>query len=222
MAGMSQRSEPSRRRPLACDPCRKRKLRCDRHMPCSMCLRSRREQCCYGASQPSGPQNVAPEPASTTAESNRDGPLDEALHDLPGPSGAFESSSTSTASVTYESPTEGRLATGTWHCSELGSVFICGTSQDSSNPESGETGWGDFFASAVTSTRPSRTLDPIDLQPRSSQMLMSLRGSVREPKPSPGGIATPIKGMFVNGRFLGQTHWVQALTLVRLRSSVMF
>ncbi|OJJ41927.1 hypothetical protein ASPWEDRAFT_167917 [Aspergillus wentii DTO 134E9] len=45
------KDKPRRRQPISCDPCRRSKLRCDRHRPCSSCRRRRCEDSCrYKAS----------------------------------------------------------------------------------------------------------------------------------------------------------------------------
>ncbi|KAK8119613.1 uncharacterized protein PG998_004239 [Apiospora kogelbergensis] len=66
-----RKSDKRRRRPaLACGMCRKSKIRCDRNMPCSACVRSKHKTCVY---EPA-PTKANPRSAATAAASGSASP----------------------------------------------------------------------------------------------------------------------------------------------------
>ncbi|KAL4986274.1 fungal-specific transcription factor domain-containing protein [Aspergillus falconensis] len=66
----AQSSAPRRRRPaLSCTNCRRRKLRCDRSLPCGQCIKSKTaDSCVFSAPKPSQSAASSSKAASTSSE----------------------------------------------------------------------------------------------------------------------------------------------------------
>lgn len=211
---MDARIVPSRRRAAACDPCRKRKLRCDRSIPCSMCVRSRREECSYSQSHR----------AATTVNPTLSRPVGrvvDATEDVPRSSNTLAAAPVGTVALrsgagvdptSPEQELESSLEPGTWHHSTLGSLYV---SQPSSSQELSQAGTPSAWEGSPVVIRPGRSTghsksasagrdraDTVAYQDP-NQWLMSL-----------GGLTNPIKGIMFKGKYFGQTHWFQSLMLV--------
>ncbi|KAL4802613.1 fungal-specific transcription factor domain-containing protein [Aspergillus unguis] len=78
MEDHDQTSSTRRRRPaLSCTICRRRKLKCDRSLPCGQCVKSKHPESCFFASKP--PRNIASGSTASDSPSNhRHAPSDEA------------------------------------------------------------------------------------------------------------------------------------------------
>ncbi|KAH6867213.1 hypothetical protein B0T10DRAFT_451934 [Thelonectria olida] len=173
-----------KRRALACELCRQRKIRCDRTRPCSNCRRSKTEVCRYVTGHPNPEANAPPETTVARAKAGNN-----------------------TGSLSSDAST---LTPGTWQSSEFGSAFICNgpstqptPSQSAgevivSSPESrierivqeGQPGQAESHAS--TSGEPGPT-----------SWILSLRKS-----------ATPIRHIMSKNRYIGQSHWMTTAALV--------
>ena len=75
----AQSSAPRRRRPaLSCTICRRRKLKCDRSLPCGQCIKSKTPDLCV-FSAPHSAQSIAPRSAAPSSPSDhRNAPSDGA------------------------------------------------------------------------------------------------------------------------------------------------
>lgn len=69
----AERSNPSRRRrrPLSCIICRRRKLKCDRSLPCAQCIKSKTAGSCTYAQDERGPTAASPPRSRLQMASNR-------------------------------------------------------------------------------------------------------------------------------------------------------
>lgn len=60
-AGPGQQPQRRRRPPLSCTTCRRRKLKCDRSLPCGQCIRSKAaHECIYTGAQPDSNRHMSP------------------------------------------------------------------------------------------------------------------------------------------------------------------
>ncbi|KAM6510374.1 hypothetical protein FSOLCH5_010814 [Fusarium solani] len=85
-----------KRKALACEPCRHRKVRCDRTHPCSNCRRSKSDEVCrYVTGQPIDPETNTGQPVTVTETVN----------------------SIDASDATASTP-------GVWQSSEFGSIFV--------------------------------------------------------------------------------------------------
>lgn len=69
---LRRKARGSKRQPLSCLPCRHHKLRCDRQLPCSTCVRYNREDLCHENPAPNGARvSQAPTPPLTTFDASQ-------------------------------------------------------------------------------------------------------------------------------------------------------
>ena len=204
---------PSRRRAPACVPCRQRKLRCDRKLPCSMCVRSRKEECFY--SQPQAAQTQTQTQPATTLTEPSVPPFGTLVTDVDATSGHASPSKPSPAGAEDDVPPDSpkaesvsSSADGQWLNSTMGSVLISGKPQELAH-RAPSTGSSPTTAISRRSGRQTgdhdeRTQRKPSATPQvADQWLVSLNE-----------ISRPIKGIMFKGRYFGPSHWLQAIALV--------
>ncbi|OJJ43661.1 hypothetical protein ASPZODRAFT_136113 [Penicilliopsis zonata CBS 506.65] len=101
--GDREKSPPKRRRPpLSCTECRRRKLKCDRLLPCSQCVRSKTaDSCIYTGLQPE--MRAQRQPSSEiAAHQDNTSPLAISSNaiSVPRPPGGLPSANTTTTAIT--------------------------------------------------------------------------------------------------------------------------
>jgi hypothetical protein len=222
----------NRRLGPACDPCRKRKLRCNRKLPCSMCMRSRREECRYyqgqtrldvttpssihSRTQATATASELPKTSSLNA-SVQDPASDIQDNDAPSTVLAASSSATiplaQTNSQSPETHSAKSLATGVWHHSTLGSIFIgdqsfISSQTDSSPSQRDSTAVVQRSGVRTSQSSPNGSEDnnetSKDKHNEPDGWILSLRG-----------LTAPVKGIVFKNRCIGQSHWLQTAMLVR-------
>lgn len=204
-----------RRRTLVCEPCRQSKLRCDRNLPCSNCLRSKTKSCSYlppPAQRQSGPAEIPPrqEPRSvSTAEVEQSNSLVPSSLTVPTSDPADPADPAESRDV---GGPRGRSSAmqGTWHSSStLGSVFIGG-------PSDNDTGVS--TSSGDASGRRKPTSGSAEGQEPPLGEFVSADG-LKEYLISMQRSPHPIKCVMVKDRYVGQTHWLHSAVLVSIATS---
>ncbi|TIC99671.1 Transcription factor yanR [Colletotrichum higginsianum] len=202
-----------RRRPaLACEQCRRRKVRCDRNLPCSTCVRSKHALCTYASHTKSAPrkspEHGAEVPVDSMALALRcPEPILPAFQPLPSP--PRRSGASSTAARTQadhrsrirlaETPEEYPLFAPTPSSGEHSGPADFGTWQPVNGP------WAPV---TVTASIRADTASTPGSCPGSSSTVNSLMERVKQLEQQLSDLTT---------RYFGQSHWMNAAdTLYRL------
>lgn len=89
-------TERKSRKSLSCDPCRRRKVKCDRSTPCDQCIRHRTTESCQYTTR--APRQTAPQPVSSLVSSLSDLTPTSQVAKAPSPQGLISSLEASCAS----------------------------------------------------------------------------------------------------------------------------
>ncbi|OBT63174.1 hypothetical protein VE03_07855 [Pseudogymnoascus sp. 23342-1-I1] len=178
-------SAKKRRRPaLSCEPCRRRKVKCDRNKPCGQCLQAKTASCAYDPIFPtvSRRTRVAITPASLSGKSSTGIP--NRVRSVPN----SLSTHTSSASSVGLSPSSTHPS-NTTRPSSYGSPIV-----EPSEPRQEET------------PRNEDSLDRIrDLQAQLA--IAKSDGTTSSQSPIPKA-PKKLKGIITKTRFLGGSHWM--------------
>jgi hypothetical protein len=173
-----------RRRPaLSCEPCRRRKVKCDRNQPCGQCVQSKIASCAYSPIRPAVPRRTRnPIPLASFPGQSSSG-LATRVRSIP-------SSLSTQASSVDVSPSSTYLSTTT-HPSSYGSPPIV---------EPGES-------------HQEETLRSKDLLDRIRNLEAQLaiaksEGTTGSQPPIPNATPKKLGGIISKTRFLGGTHWM--------------
>lgn len=191
-----------RRRPaLACEQCRRRKIRCDRNTPCDQCIRSRSksESCTYLSDD--YPTSTARSPRINRLQSSSP-PVSSATNDrtpaspttLPGMS-TFDVSNNESI-ITGDSTRRMPLVEGLYR----GRLEDNTSSPRSLNSES----------SVQTLIDRVQQLEKMLLNSANTQPV----GSLQVPQPIANG-SSPLRGNFSKSMFYGPSHWMNVIEQVR-------
>lgn len=176
-------SVKKRRRPaLSCEPCRRRKVKCDRNQPCGQCVQSKVASCAYSPTLPSVSRRTrgAFPPASFPRQSSTG---------LPNRARSIPRSSSTHASLVGVSPTSTQLSTTT-RPSSYGSPVV----------DPGESHQQEAL----------RNKDLLDrIRNLEAQLaIANSEGTTNPPPPVPNAAPKRLGGIISKTRFLGGTHWM--------------
>ncbi|KAK2752688.1 hypothetical protein FQN54_008066 [Arachnomyces sp. PD_36] len=172
----------NKRRPaLACQECRRRKIRCDRRTPCGQCSKANVSSCSYVCDNRTTPTTAPFEAQDTHFSVLQQGASFPLPHDFSTNSLGTETSRT--PSITFAHSPGGRN-TGP----------LTGSSADMQP----------ILPSHCLEWNGSAVVGPADMT-----LDLSLNHDVDRSLPTPfqGGTETSIQGMFSKSRYLGQSHW---------------
>lgn len=178
-----------RRPPLSCEQCRKRKIRCDRNVPCSHCVRSKSSSVCTYAPAHVPKARRKRRPDSTSASRVGQSPI----HIRPRAAGAPLTEASTSEQLTPSS------------------IFKPVTGSISTKPVAdAQSAASDCDLLLARVNELERRLDEANREPGTSagkdQVTHSF-SSVPRPLVS--------KGIISKTRYFGQSHWMTGATLVR-------
>lgn len=210
-----------RRPPLACIACRRRKVRCDRKLPCQNCVRARRAATCSYVSD----ERIEPREGTEGFEDGISGghPQRDALSSVP----FF----TPTTSPSNSSPEQ--LAERVKQLEQqLGQFVNTRNNTTPAQPEVPKTHWNNAHFNPPTA---SKFLGPEHWQVRGSGTADTGLPTARYPREVPG--PTPgngeredpnteegqsaggnVNAILSKSRYLGNSHWIHGVTLVSPRN----
>lgn len=203
-----------RRPPLACIACRRRKVRCDRKLPCQNCVRARRAASCSYVSD----ERIEPRDGTEGFEDGINGrhPQRDALSSVPF--------STATASPSNSSPDQ--LAERVKQLEEQLGQFI--NTRNSNAPAQSEFPKAYFNKANFNPPTASKFLGPEHWQVQGSSTAYTSLPRARYsreaqgPNRERGGPNTEenhstsgnINAILSKSRYLGNSHWIHGVTLV--------
>lgn len=186
------KSEKKRRRPpLACEQCRKRKIRCDRNSPCGHCIRARISSCTYAIAHipaARGKKSSAAPVSSSSKVTSANEPSEP--HRNIKPTEPDQLQHRSKDSFLY--PTTLPIS--------LASTSPSASSNTGSSSGSSSVEW--------------LTARVHQLEEKLAKVVnISEPQDAVAPKPV-GTTEVPIKGVISKTRYLGQSHWMNGIDLV--------
>lgn len=172
----------NKRRPaLACQECRRRKIRCDRRTPCGQCSKANAPSCSYVCDNRTTPTTAPFEAHDTHFSVLQQGAALPLSHDFSTTSLGIETSRT--PSITSTHSPSGR---------DVGP--LTGSSADMQP----------ILPSHCLEWNGSAVVGPADM---TLDLPLNHDADRLFPPPFQGGIETSIQGMFSKSRYLGQSHW---------------
>ncbi|KAK6211196.1 fungal specific transcription factor [Colletotrichum tabaci] len=233
-----------RRRPaLACEQCRRRKVRCDRNLPCSTCVRSKHALCTYASHTKSAPRKSPEHGAEGPVDSMAlalgcPAPILPAFQPLPSPprrSGASSAAARTQADHRSrirldETPEENPLFVPTPSSGEHSGPADFGTWQPVNGPWAPVTVTASIRADTASTpgSCPGSSSTVNSLMERVKQLEQQLSDLTVRNKGG-GDVAAPecvsvpreglkySRGCVSKTRYFGQSHWMNAAdTLYRL------
>lgn len=189
-----------RRRPaLACEKCRRRKIKCDRNTPCDQCIRSKSHTCTYLSDDSPAP-----------AEKNRRVGIGDMTN-------SFATSST----MSHEKPSSksDTPATGAFDAVN-DRLLVAGNSII--DPAHTERQGKERTTESVTDLQGSPSASTVQaLIDRVHQLEKQLADTTKTPPAEPATVslpmhntALPTKGVFSKTRLYGQSHWMNSVEQV--------
>lgn len=186
-----------RRRPaLACEKCRRRKIKCDRNTPCDQCIRTKSETCTY----------LADDSPAPTGKNRRVG------------MGHMTNSSTPSSTMSHENPPSKTNLSAAGAFDALTDQFSIASTKDSAFME---RQGNEQTTESLTDPQGSPASTVRVLTDRVHQLEKQLADAARIQTAEPATVslpmhttALPTKGVFSKTRLFGQSHWMNSVEQV--------